>query len=366
MNKTVIKKWFAILAVILILFLISNWLIPTAEFSRSDAADEKYFRGKVLELEEFQTTSGYSQEAQVEITSGPYTGEVVEIENSYEPGNRFLDVRLEDGLRVILVSFQENDQREIYLQDVARDRGLLLAGIILILALLLVGRIKGLETLFTLIITGFVLIRIMLPLMLAGWSPIPVTTVSAIVIIILILTIIGGLNFKTMAAVIGTGSGVIVAGSLAYFIGKMSHLSGLGTQEAQMLSIGLEGLDFRGLLYAGIIIGSLGAITDVGMSIASSAAQIKNVNPQIEFKKLLRHSMQVGRDIMGTMANTLILAYVGGAIPFLLLLLLNEMSWVRIINMNYVATEILSGVAGTIGLIVSIPITALVASFLNT
>lgn len=359
------KKWIFVIIILSLIFIISSFFIPETNLISSQPTNEEYFRGRVLEIEEYQSEDGYIQEALVEVTDGPLAGDIVEIENDYQADHRFLNIRLEEGLRVVLVSFEHNGTRDIYLQDIARDRGLLLAVIILVLALLLVGKLKGLETIFTLFITAFIIVRVMLPLILAGWSPILATTFSALAVIVLILTIIGGLNVKSLSAIIGTGSGVIIAGILAYYIGNIAHLSGLGTQEAQMLASGIEGLDFRGLLYAGIIIASLGAITDVAMSIASGAYQIKNANPEIEFKELMDHSLELGRDIMGTMANTLILAYVGGAIPFLLLLLFNQISWLRIINMDFVATEILSGIAGTIGLVISIPITAFSAALFN-
>lgn len=320
------------------------------------------FGGRVINLNETATTNGYFQEAEVEITSGPYQEEIVEIENEFEEGNRFLDIRLEENLDVVLVNYEQGNEREIYLQDVARDRNLRGALILLIIALLAVGKFKGLETVISLVISGYIIIQIMIPLMIAGYSPIPVATLSALLIISIILIIIGGLNLKTLSASIGTGAGVIIAGVLAYIIGNQAHLSGLATQEAQMLAAGMDGIDFRGLLFAGIIISSLGATTDVGMSIASSASQIKKANPKMSFTQLFSQSLEVGRDIMGTMSNTLILAYAGGSIPFLMLLLVNHMSWLRIINMNYVSTEILSGISGTLGLVISIPITAFMSS----
>ncbi len=326
--------------------------------------EEDYFRGEVLEVEGYSTQRGLNQTAEVKITSGPHAGDFVTIDNYYEEHNRFLDIILEEGMQVILVGFEQEGEMEFHLQDIARDRGLLWAGILLGAALLVVGKIKGLKTIITLVITGVIIIRVMLPLMLEGYPPIPVATLSALIIITVILIIIGGFNAKTAAAILGTGSGVIAAGIMAYYIGNLSNLTGLGTQEAQMLAVGQETLDITGLLYAGIIIGALGAITDVGMSVASSAFHIKKANPAIGFRELTAAGIEVGRDVMGTMANTLILAYVGGAIPFLLLLLQNQIHWLRIINMDFMASEILSGIAGTLGLVLAIPVTALAAGFL--
>ena len=327
--------------------------------------EAEYFRGTVKEVvQEDQTEFGLEQEAEVLIEGGPYEGQIIELENIYEEENRYLDIRLEPGLEVILVAFQQNGDVDIQIQDVARDKSLYLAGGLLALALLVVGKMRGFKTLISLALTGYIIVRIMLPLMLRGWSPVAVATFSALLIISVILIIIGGLSAKSLAAFIGTSVGVITAGVLAYVIGEMAHLTGLGSEEAQLLMVsGLE-INIRGLLYAGIIIGSLGAVTDVGMSVASSAAQLKKANPDIEPGDLFRHSMEVGRDIMATMANTLILAYAGGAVPFLLLIMAQQLDWLRIINLDYVATEILSGLAGSVGLVLAIPVTAMAVTFL--
>lgn len=206
--------------------------------------------------------------------------------------------------------------------------------------------------------------KVILPLLLQGYEPIPVATLSAIAIIVFTLLVIGGLNAKTFSAIVGTVCGVSVAGLLALWVGEISHLTGFSSEEAQMLFFMEQTINIRGLLFAGIIIGSLGAVTDVGMSVASAASEISCVNPQIRPYQLTRAALNVGRDIMGTMSNTLVLAYVGGAMPLLLLLVGYEMEWLKIINLDLIATEFVRGIAGTIGLIASIPVTAAIAGFL--
>ncbi len=363
LSKISLKKWGLVIIILILLTVITNFLTgaPSPVASEFHGGEEDYYRGKVLEVETQTTEQGYWQEAEVEITDGPYQGEITQIESQYEEGNRFLDIKLEEDLEIVLVSFVENEERKFHLQDIARDNTLLRMANLLGLALLIVGGVKGLKTIITLFITGYILVQVLFPLLLQGYSPIPVATLTALVMIGLILLVIGGLNGKTAAAIVGTGIGVGVAGILAYYAGNAAELSGLGTQEAQMLAVGAQTIDVRGLLFAGIIIGSLGAVTDVGMSVASSAYQLKEASTNISSAELISHAMAVGRDIMGTMANTLILAYVGGAIPLILLIMAQEMSWVRIINMDFLATEIISGIAGTLGLIIAIPVTAVIA-----
>ena len=337
-------------------------------WAAKDQEQEKYFRGEVVRVDEFSDepgTAAVQQEAEVQITSGQFSGESVVISNTYCPEDPYLDVYLQEGSRIILAAFvQDGVIQDAGLHDVQRDRGLYyLLGIFLIL-LLTIGRLQGLKTIITLIFTGLVVVKVILPLLLAGYEPIPVATLSAIVIIIFTLLVIGGLRAKSVAAIVGTVSGVTVAGILALWVGEISSLTGFSSEEARMLVFMEHQINVRGLLFAGIIIGSLGAVTDVGMSVASAASEISGADPRIKPYQLIRAGMNVGRDIMGTMSNTLVLAYAGGAMPLLLLLVGYEMEWMKIINMDLVATEFVRGIAGSIGLIISIPVTAIVAGFL--
>ena len=342
-------------------------LQPQPDTHQEEIQREEYYRGRVLEVHNLTHQTDFAsleQVARVEITGGPYQGEVVTVDNYYDERNARLNIKLEEGQRVILVAFFHEDEVNFYLQDLARDRSLIFLLVIFIALLLIIGARQGLKTILTLGLTGLLVIKVMFPLLLAGYSPVPVAALISVVIIFTILLIIGGFNRKSLAAIVGTSAGVLVAGVLALYAGNAAHLTGFIGEEAQMLLLGDADFDIQGLLFAGIIIGSLGAVTDVGMSIASAAEQIKAANPQISFSELTWAALNVGRDIMGTMANTLILAYAGGAIHLLLLLMRFENSWLKIINLDFMATEVVRGLAGSIGLLVSIPVTAFIAGIL--
>ena len=125
-------------------------------------------------------------------------------------------------------------------------------------------------------------------------------------------------------------------------------------------------VDLRGLLFSGILIGALGAIMDVSISIASSIEEIHNANPTLHFSDLFFRGMNVGKDIMGTMSNTLILAYTGGSLPLIFMYMSYKTSIIKIFNLELIATEIIRALVGSIGLILAIPFTALYSSFLIT
>ena len=351
----------------LLFFIIFSGSSAFAEYTEDPLL---FYRGKVISVEDVPSVHPFAtldQEAEVLLTSGPFRGESVFIESTYIEDDMYLNVYLKKGTEIILVaSVEDGAIKEAYLHDVARDKGLYYLLAIFIILLLVVGRMQGLKTIITLVFTGIVIMKVILPLLLAGYEPIPVSTFSAIAIIVFTLLVIGGINAKSFSAIIGTVCGVTVAGILALWVGEISHLTGFSSEEAQMLFFMEQTIDIRGLLFAGIIIGSLGAVTDVGMSVASAAAEIRFVNPRISSYQLTQAALNVGRDIMGTMSNTLVLAYVGGAMPLLLLLLGYEMEWLKIINLDLIATEFVRGIAGSIGLIISIPITAAVAGFMMT
>ncbi|MEW5920616.1 MAG: YibE/F family protein [Bacillota bacterium] len=351
-------------------FALLFFFLFTGSTAFANFADEPqhFFRGKVISVEDVVSAHPFAtldQEAEVLLTSGPFRGESVFISSTYIENDYFLNVYLEKGTEIILVaSVEDGVIKEAYLHDIARDRGLYYLLAAFILLLLLVGRMQGLKTVITLVFTGIVIMKVILPLLLLGYEPIPVATFSAIVIIVFTFLIIGGVNAKSFSAILGTVCGVTVAGLLALWVGEISHLTGFNSEEAQMLSFMEQTINIRGLLFAGIIIGSLGAVTDVGMSVASAASEISCANPHISPYQLTRAALNVGRDIMGTMSNTLVLAYVGSAMPLLLLLLGYEMEWLKIINLDLIATEFVRGIAGSIGLIVAIPVTAAAAGFM--
>lgn len=231
-------------------------------------------------------------------------------------------------------------------------------------SLILIGGPKGLKTIFTLSITVLIILKVLLPLILAGYNPIVVAILICEVITVIALLCVSGFNQKALAAIIGTTGGLLIAGLLALVIGSMAHLNGLGNDEAIHLILYSRNLDFRGLLFAGIIIGAMGAVMDVGVSIASSIHEIKATNPDIETANLVAAGMNVGRDIMGTMSNTLILAYVGSSLNLMLLFSTYDMPLNEIIGRDNLAAEIVRALAGSVGLIATIPITAITAGIL--
>ena len=305
------------------------------------------------------------QDVKIEITSGKYKGEVREIENHLSDNSAY-NLLVEKGDKVIVFIEEYAGGYEVFISDYMRSNYIIYLAILGVILVLIVGRFKGLKSILSLGLTIGAVVYILLPQILKGANPIPISIAISIGVTIVTIFLVSGVNSKGISAILGTIAGVIIAGVISYIVGNMAHLTGLSAEAATMLIYIPQKIafDFKNLLFSGIILGSLGAVMDVGMSIASSIEEIYKANNKLSIKELFQSGMNVGRDIMGTMINTLILAYTGTSIPILLLFMAYETSMTKIINLDIIATEIVRSLSGSIGLILTIPITALIASLL--
>jgi uncharacterized membrane protein len=173
---------------------------------------------------------------------------------------------------------------------------------------------------------------------------------------------VSGLNYKTLAACIGTIGGVLAAGLIGYWAVNASHMSGLLEPEMESLFYQFPKIKLTELISAGVLIGALGAAMDVAISIASALQEIKLAAPEMAFKELYKSGMNIGRDVMGTMINTLILAYAGSSLPTIILI--TQIDTAYLFNMELFIKELILSAVGSIGLILTIPITSLLAAYL--
>jgi uncharacterized membrane protein len=311
-----------------------------------------------------EETAWETQFLDVKIKEGKHKDETIRAQNIVDPRLAH-NISVEKGDSVLVYINEDSRANAVDASIIGHSREMYLYILIgtFALLLLLVGALKGLKAIITLTITIAIIIKILLPLILMGYNPLWVSIISCAAIITITLIIVSGPNRKTLSAIIGTSGGVIAAGAIAMFVGTLSKLTGLGDEEAQMLVFipqQIE-LDFKGLLFAAILIGTLGAVMDVGMSIASSMNEIERAKPDITSRQLIKSGMNIGRDIMGTMSNTLILAYTGGSMHLMLLLMAYDIPFIEIINQDIIATEVVRAISGSIGLVLSIPLTAVIA-----
>lgn len=332
-----------------------------------------YAKGKVIDIleEEYNLDCGAGmkydfQKLKVKVISGEYKGKIINIENNTS-GNPAFDMWFQKGDNVLLfLEIIDNDIFNGYIVDFERDKYVFILIGLFVLSLILIGKGQGVKSVFTLGLTVLIIAKFLLPFLFKGYNPILLALITATIVTTLTLVIIGGFTKKSLAAILGTTSGLIMASLITIIIGKLANLKGLGNEEAQMLMLIPQEIqfDFRGLLFAGIIIGALGAVMDVSMSIASAMDEIKKVGQDLGFKNLIKSGMNVGKDIMGTMSNTLILAYTGTSIPLLLLFIAYQQPFIKLLNMDFLASEFIRALSGSIALILTIPCTALISALL--
>lgn len=345
-----------------IFFLILLFLLNILPIEASNHFSEEYnydlYRAKVIEISETKVVSGEQQqtiqEAKIVILNRDKKGTETIITNTLT-NNELYDMPLTEG-SIINVHF-ENDNFYFISYDNLRPIMLLL--IVFLISLIVIGGLKGIKSLLALLITLFLITFVMAPLLLKGYSPILISILTCALATIITFLIIVGYNQKSIAATIGTVGGLVIGGLIAYFFGIFARLTGFSSDDATMLLYMPNAIqfDFRGLLFAGIIIGALGAAMDVSISISSSLSELKRNNPLITIKQLIESGFNVGRDVMGTMINTLTLAYVGGTITIILLFVGLQTNLHHIINLDFIATEIVRAIAGSIGLLFAIPFT---------
>lgn len=305
---------------------------------------------------------GY-QQIQIKITTGKYKGETFNIKN---PMNRLYNIHTKVGDKIIVsIEEEENNIKSISVYNHEKEKVVyILVGAFFVLLVILSGW-QGAKAVLSLIFTGIMIVFFMIPMLFRGYNPIPLTIITVAITTIVTLLLVDKPNKKTLSAIFGTIIGVIIAGIISYISSNIANISGLTSNEAEGLIYIAEhrNVQIKGLTFSAILIASLGAIMDVAMSISSSIFEINKNNPKIISKELFKSGMNIGKDIMGTMSNTLILAFVGSSLNIILFMAAYGMPYRQIINLDFLVSEVIQGVSGSIGIILTVPITAFISSY---
>ncbi|MDI9498903.1 MAG: YibE/F family protein [Bacillota bacterium] len=241
-------------------------------------------------------------------------------------------------------------------------------GLVFALALLLYGRRQGLRTLISLLLTFAAVFAILIPAILQGENIYLISLFVCIYTIVMTYSLVNGVNRMTAAASLSCTVGLIASGLISLVMNRILRLSGFVSEEASFLHMTEHGrqINMQALLFAAILIGSLGALMDVAMSISSSLREMQDISPDITRRRLREAGFAVGRDVMGTMTNTLILAYIGSQLVAVLLMISIEGQLYYLLNIEAVVIDILQALIGSIGLLLTLPAAAWIASWLYT
>jgi uncharacterized membrane protein len=314
---------------------------------------------KSLILDEIgQGIDALYQTLSAEIIDGDETGKVITLENDY--------IKLEVGDVFFVEKTSLPGEEDNYVVR-ERDRQFPIAILFLIFgaAILIFGGKQGLRSILSLVGGFLVIIYMLLPLLAKGYPPIPVSVSFAAVILFIAIYFTHGFNRESTVAFSGTLIAVILTGTLAYFSVWIMQLTGFNTEETMFLNLGnAVKLNFHGLLLGGILIGVLGILDDIAVTQAAVVSEIYNSAAHLTRKEVYKKAMRVGREHVSALVNTLVLAYTGASLPLLLLISSYDYPFRFVISQELFATEIVRTIVGSIGLVLTVPITTFLAVYL--
>ena len=308
-----------------------------------------------------------NQELNVIVKSGRYKGESM-IAYNYFGALSGVPVEIGDSV-IITIKTHPDGKRSATVFEFNRIPIICVFIIVFFFAVILVGGRSGLKSLASLAVTVICLFSILIPLLLKGSPVIPTTAVICTFVLLVSLTIQGGVCRKTISAFGGSVSGMLIATLFGVVVQKIAKIDGLRLEDAEpLLQLRIAGASvrIRGLLVAGIIVSSLGAVMDEAMNISSALEEVHTANPSLSKKDLLRSGRNIGRDTVGTMTNALIMAFLGSEFSLMIFLFARDLTFYHLYSTAFFALETISGLAASIGMVLAIPITNVIATALIT
>jgi len=363
------KKIFSILFFLVIFFSLSVPILAQAE-TAEQLSKEETFEAKVEKILEEKwvkpmgaTDTQLQQKLRLLITKGALKGEFVEI----EIGNMSTvnQLKYEVGEKVMILKSQDFEGNDIYyISDFVRRDFLLWLLLIFVGVAVLVARGKGLMSLLGMAVSFLVIFFFILPNISKGLNPIIIVLLGSTLIIPATFFLSHGFNKKTIIAILGTFISLAITAGLSSLFINLTKLSGFASEEAGFLQFAKQGtVNIKGLLLAGIIIGVLGVLDDITISQSAIVFELKKANEKFKPAELYKRAMNVGRDHISSMVNTLILVYTGASLPLLLLFVDSPRPFSEVVNYEIVADEIVRTLVGSIGLVLAVPITTFIACF---
>ncbi|MDD6155019.1 MAG: YibE/F family protein [Eubacteriales bacterium] len=354
-----------VLTVLLILFSLAAGNIEKTPLVNTKG--NSYERAKVVKiLRDNVAEDGQrygSQTVQVKIQTGELKGKT---ETATSPSSMLYGADCKVGMNVIVILNVAEGSKVVTVY--AQNRQVAIYSFLALFAIIVcaIGGWKGAKALLGLVYTFVAIFCVMFPMVYRGYSPIFVAILVSMFSTLVTLVLLGGLTRKTVTAVLGTTAGVAIAALAAKLFGFSAGITGYNVSNIDQLLYVAAGtkVQIGELLFAGIIISSLGAVMDVGMSISSTIEEIHIANPAYGRADLFRSGINVGKDMMGTMINTLVLAYAGGSLSTLIMNYAYDLSYNQLMNGYIIGIEIMQGLSGSMGVVLTVPITAALSAFL--
>ena len=303
------------------------------------------------------------QRLALQLDGGLYRGEEVTVEWG---GRTALNASglLRQGDRVLVTVTRDADNTRTYtIQEVVRLPVLVPVAAAFVAALVVVARLKGIASLAGLAGSVAVFLLVIVPSLRRGEDPLPAVLFGSLGVLLVAVFVVHGFGRKSIAALVGSALSLGAVGGIAAVALPAAHITGLGSEEAVFLSVATS-IDLSRLVFAGVLLASLGALVDMAVGQASATFELAAVDREIGRRGLYASALNVGRDHIGSLVNTLALAYFGGSLPLLLLLSLDNAPLATALNSETVAGAVLSVLIASIGLVVCVPITTALAVLL--
>ena len=360
-------RWLMIILAAIVFAIFTVKINQTDKTELVSREGQTFEKATVVEILQDNLTSDGSrvgeQRVLVEMKTGEKKGETLEVTSS---SGYLFGAGCTVGMDVVIMQSVAGDSvvASVYSQD--REWVIYIFAALYILALCLVGGKQGVKGSLGLVFTFFCVIFVYIPLVYRQVSPFWAAVFVCMITTVVTMYFIGGPSMKTVVSIGGTMAGVLVAGISAQLFSIASGITGYNVSDIEHLMTlwNTNGIQVGGLLFSGLLISSLGAVMDVAMSVSSSMAEILNQNPSLTRKELWKADIQVGRDMMGTDSNTLILAFAGSSVSMLILDYAYDLPYRQIINSNNIGISIMQGLSGSFGIVLAVPFTVLIASFL--
>ncbi len=361
-----------LLAAALIFAAVRLAVAPGAAESAEPAGDfAEYENGTVVEVLTDSTErdpasdGGWRGEQMmlVDVKTGRYAGETLLVYNYVGPLYG-VPLSVGDGCTLVVSSYSDGSHRAtVYEYD--RTAAVIAVIAAFLLVTVLVGGKTGAKSLIGLVFTVLCLFLLLFPALLRGAPTLPATFLLCVYVAAVSFTVLGGVQKKTVCALLGTVAGTALALGFALLAQALLRIDGLRSADVEpLLQLRQTGtpIGLTGLLAAGVVISSLGAVMDVAMSISSALAEVHAADPAMDRRGLFRSGMNIGRDMVGTMTNTLILAFIGSGLVLILYIYTLDPGIRQLMSSAYLSLELVSGVSSSIGVILSVPITAAVCA----
>lgn len=364
-----IRRWWLIAAVLLLAVVAAAALHHVQKTQLINRTRQTFEKGVVTavlrdNLEPDGSRVG-DQLVAVEMTTGVRKGQTIEMTSS---SGYLFGAACTEGMHVVVMQSVAGDTTvsSVYSQD--RGGILILFAVLYLAALVLIGGWQGFKGALGLAFAFLALLYLYLPLVYLGWPPLWTSVLICAVTTAVTMYLIGGPTLKTLVASAGTVAGTMIAGLVATVFGWATGISGWNVSDIETLITlwNTNGINVGELLFAGLLISSLGAVMDVAMSVASSMGEVLAQNPTIRRGALFASGMRIGRDMMGTDSNTLILAFAGGSVSMLLLNYAYDLPALQILNSNNIGIAVMQGLAGSFGVVLAVPVTVALATLLYT